>query len=102
MRKDVHWRRVGFVLAILLVASYVWYQKRELPHGGSVMGITYGLLGTALILILLFFGVRKRSYASTWGTVEGWLQSHIYLGLLTLFVILAHTGGRFNDRVAVG
>lgn len=100
-RRDIFWRSVGLALGIVLVISYFYYQKGEYPHGGSPTGLVYGIIGTVLILILLYFGVRKRSYKSTWGTMHGWLQSHIYLGLLSLFVLLAHTGGRFNDRVAV-
>jgi hypothetical protein len=53
------------------------------------------------MLLLLSFGIRKRAYRSRLGTMEGWLQSHIWLGILSLFVILAHTGFRFQDRVAV-
>ena len=29
------------------------------------------------------------------------MQSHIYLGILALVILLFHTGGRFNDKVAV-
>jgi predicted membrane channel-forming protein YqfA (hemolysin III family) len=29
------------------------------------------------------------------------MQSHIYLGILTLVILLFHTGGRFNDVIAV-
>lgn len=65
------------------------------------MGIVYGVIAAALILLLMFFGIRKRWYRSRLGTMDGWLQSHIYLGVLTLFIALAHTGGRFNDKVAV-
>jgi hypothetical protein len=54
-----------------------------------------------LILLLAFFGIRKRWYRSTFGTLEQWLQSHIYLGLLVLVILIFHTGMRFNDRVAV-
>jgi hypothetical protein len=65
------------------------------------MGLIYGFAALFLMLVLLFFGIRKRWYRSRWGTVEGWLQGHIWLGILSLFVILAHTGFRFQDRVAV-
>lgn len=65
------------------------------------MGLTYGVAGTLLIILLAYFGIRKRSYKSTFGTVEQWLQSHIYLGVLAFIILLFHTGGRFNDQIAV-
>ena len=51
--------------------------------------------------MLAFFGIRKRWYRSRFGTLEQWLQSHIYLGVLVLVILFFHTGGRFNDRIAV-
>jgi predicted membrane channel-forming protein YqfA (hemolysin III family) len=95
------WRPIFFVLLIAVSASYYFYARREFPHGGSTYGLGYGIAGTALILLLAFFGIRKRWYRSTFGTLEQWLQSHIYLGLLVLVVLLFHTGMRFNDRIAV-
>lgn len=95
------WRRIFIVLLIAVAASYWYYAQREFPHGGSRFGLGYGIAGTALILLLAFFGIRKRWYRSRFGTLEQWLQSHIYLGILSLVVLLFHTGGRFNDKVAV-
>ncbi|MFL6244500.1 MAG: hypothetical protein ACJ74H_00620 [Thermoanaerobaculia bacterium] len=95
------WRRVFFVLLIGTSASYWYYARKEFTHGGSTFGLAYGIAGTALILLLAFFGIRKRWYRSTFGTLEQWLQSHIYLGVLVLVILLFHTGGRFNDKIAV-
>jgi hypothetical protein len=95
------WRTIFAVLLIGTSASYYYYAQREFPHGGSTWGLGYGIAGTALILLLAFFGIRKRWYRSTFGTLEQWLQSHIYLGVLVLIVLLFHTGGRFNDKIAV-
>jgi len=96
------WRRfwvgVGAVLTAVYVASAL---HGGFQHGGSPAGIAYGIFGTVAILVLLAFGVRKRWYRSTWGTLDGWLQSHIYLGLLSALVIFFHSGFRFQDRVAV-
>lgn len=71
------------------------------PHGGTLFGLALGALGTVLILVLVAFGVRKRAYRSTFGTLDGWLQAHIYLGLATVPVVLLHTGFRFQDLLAV-
>jgi hypothetical protein len=95
------WRRIFLVLFIGTSASYFYYARREFPHGGSSFGLGYGIAGTALILLLAFFGIRKRWYRSTFGTLEQWMQSHIYLGVLVLVILLFHTGGRFNDKIAV-
>lgn len=100
-RSGILWRRLFLVLLLGTGATYVYYSSREFPHGGSAWGIGYGIAGSLLILLLAFFGIRKRWYRSTWGTLEQWLQSHIYLGVLALVLLLFHAGGRYHDKVAV-
>jgi hypothetical protein len=100
-RSGILWRRLFVVLLIAISVSYYRYASREYPHGGSTHGIAYGIAGTALILLLAFFGIRKRWYRSRFGTLEQWMQSHIYLGLLVLVILIFHAGMRFHDKVAV-
>lgn len=100
-RSGVVWRRIFIVLLALVIGAFVWNYEREFPHGGSLIGLIYGTAGFLLILLLAFYGIRKRWYRSRLGTMEQWLQSHIYLGLLVLVLLVLHTGGRFNDTVAV-
>ena len=100
-RSGILWRRIFVILLIATGISYFYYQQREFPHGGSQMGLIYGIVGFSLCWLLAFFGIRKRWYKSTFGTLEQWLQSHIYLGLLALIILVLHTGGRFNDKIAV-
>src|SRR5438270_2901390 len=100
-RSGVLWRRIFFVLLIASTASFIYYIQRDYPHGGSRFGLAYGVIGFFLCFLLAFFGVRKRWYRSTFGTVEQWMQSHIYLGILVLIILIFHTGGRFHDKVAV-
>jgi hypothetical protein len=95
------WRRLFLLLLAIAIATYVWDYRREYTHGGSQVGIAFGVAGTLLILLETFFGIRKRWYRSRFGTLEQWLQSHIYLGVLVLVVLLFHSGGRFNDSIAV-
>jgi hypothetical protein len=95
------WRIIFVLLLIAATVSYILYSRREFPHGGSKWGLIYGITGYVLILLLAFFGIRKRWYRSTLGTLENWLQSHIYLGIFALIILIMHTGGRFNDKIAV-
>lgn len=98
------WRWTGLVLLVLLAATYALYAARsELTHGGTAMGLGYGIASTLLILVLLAFGVRKRAYRSKLGTLEGWLQSHVVLGLLAMVLVYFHAGDvavGYEDRVA--
>ena len=44
----------------------------------------------------MYLGIRRRSYASSIGTLQGWVSAHVYLGMLTLLLIPLHAGFRFG------
>jgi len=96
----VVWRRI-FVVLLLITGGAYWYYARGFQHGGSKIGLIYGTIGFFLCYLLAYFGIRKRAYRSRFGTLEQWLQSHIYLGVLAMIILVLHTGGRFNDKIAV-
>lgn len=95
------WRRWAWWMLFLLIGSYFWYATNQYPHGGTLAGLIYGTLGLVIILILMFYGIRKRAYRSRLGSVQTWLHLHIYLGLLVLLIILLHSGFRFHDKIAI-
>lgn len=96
------WRLIALLLFLVLAGSWVWYRKTEpFLHGGTPMGLVYGFASLGLMIFLLYFGIRKRAYRSRFGKLEEWLQAHIWLGVFSFFVIVAHTGFRFEDKVAV-
>ncbi len=93
------WLKITLLSTALLGASYVLYSARTEPNGGTVMGLVYGGLGLFVILLLMFYGVRKRQYRAQRTSLQAWLSSHAYLGLLTLILIPMHAGFRFGLNV---
>ena len=90
------WLWISLASALVLVLHYLYYRSRTVAYGGSVEGLLYGVAGTGLIAILMYLGIRKRSYSSSSGTLQGWVSAHVYLGLLTLLLIPMHVGFRFG------
>jgi hypothetical protein len=90
---------VATALCVMAVALYAWHDPIEPPNGGTWLGYAYGAIGAALILYLLYFGVRRRRYASRLGTVQGWLSAHVYLGLALVLIVTLHTGFQFGFNV---
>lgn len=86
------WLKAAFVLAAVAGAAYLWHDPPLRPYGGTWLGYTLGTVGALLILWLLWYGVRKRRYRSTSGTVQGWLSAHVYLGTALVVVVTLHTG----------
>lgn len=101
-RYGLRWRIIALLLTLALAASYVWYRSSQpFTHGGTSVGLIYGFLSLFMMLFLIYFGVRKRAYRSRFGTLQEWLHAHIWLGLFSFLVIVAHTGFRFQDKIAV-
>ena len=86
------WFKAAVILACLAAATYLWHDPPLKPYGGTWLGYTLGTIGALMILWLLWYGVRKRRYRSTSGTVQGWLSAHVYLGTALVVIVTLHTG----------
>jgi hypothetical protein len=93
------WFKAAVVLSTLAAAVYLWHEPPIKPYGGTWLGYTLGTAGAILILWLLAYGVRKRSYGSTAGTVQGWLSAHVYLGTALIVLVTLHTGFELGFNV---
>jgi len=83
-------------MCIAAIVAYWMHEPAMPPNGSTWLGYTLGTVGAVLILWLMWFGIRKRSYRSRMGTVHGWLSAHIYLGLGLITVVTLHTGFQFG------
>lgn len=84
--------KLALLLCIASGAAYLWHDPPIKPYGGTWLGYTLGTIAGLLILLLLWFGIRKRRYKSRVGMVQGWLSAHVYLGASLIIVATLHTG----------
>lgn len=90
-------------LAILAVsaAGYAVYALNAPagPRGGSAMGLLFGTIGFAFMIFAALLGARKR--VATWrlGRAQTWMRGHLWLGLLSLPLILFHGGFHFGGTM---
>ena len=95
-------RRYLWAALALTMASVVAYwldDPQEPANGGTVLGYSLGTLGALMILWLTGFGIRKRRYSSTAGTLQGWLSAHVYFGVALFVITLLHAGFQFGWNV---
>lgn len=90
---------VALIVTGVSILAYWIHDPQEPANGGTALGYTLGVIATFLILWLTWFGVRKRSYGSTAGTVQGWLSAHVNLGLALPVIVLLHAGFQFGFNV---
>ncbi|HZV87041.1 MAG TPA: hypothetical protein VFF95_05805 [Candidatus Binatus sp.] len=90
-------------LLLLAVSTvvYVAYAMHapEGPTGGSAPGLTFGVIGFGFMIFAALLGARKR--VPTWriGRAQAWMRGHLWLGLLSLPVILFHGGFHFGGTL---
>ena len=85
-------------MAVAIVAYWV-DDPQEPANGGTALGYTLGAIGALMVIWLTWFGIRKRRYSSTAGTVQGWLSAHVYLGMALVVIVLLHSGFQFGFNV---
>ena len=83
---------ISLILSIGSITAYLWHDPIGVPNGGSWLGYTLGTIGALLILWLLWFGIRKRRYASGSSSARGWLSAHVYLGTTLILISFLHAG----------
>src|SRR5271165_6690305 len=69
------------------------------PRGGSVTGLIFGSVGLAFMIFAGLLGARKR--VPTWrlGRAQAWMRGHLWLGFLSLPMILFHGGFHFGGTL---
>ena len=94
-------RYLWIALTLLVICTLLYLSQGEMtpPNGGTWQGYVLGTLGAVLIVWLALLGVRKRSYASDLGTVQGWVSAHVYLGGALLVLATLHCAFQFGANV---
>ena len=87
---------ISLILCVAAIGLYVWHDPIQPKSGGTWLGYTLGGVAAALIVWLLFLGIRKRAYNSKLGSVRGWTSAHVYLGTSVLVLATLHTGFQFG------
>ena len=95
------WAIASPAIFAVSTASYVFYATSapQGPRGGSTIGLIFGVVGFGLMLFAALLGARKR--VPTWriGRAQAWMRGHLWLGFLSLPMILFHGGFHFGGTL---
>lgn len=77
-------------------------ESHEMLKPGGLWGHGYGVVGSAMILLLFLYSLRKRQiFGIRFGSLPRWLDLHIWLGIIGPLLITLHTAGKFNGIVTI-
>jgi len=104
MRVDTTQRGWAWLSLGILTVSGIVYALYAInapagPRGGSAVGLAFGIVGFASMIFAALLGARNR--VPTWrlGRAQAWMRGHLWLGLLSLPLILFHGGFHFGGTL---
>jgi hypothetical protein len=90
------------VVATLVAIFWTWIaalRSGRWPGGGSVSGLVFGVLAAAIFLFEVALVAKKTKTFRTarWLlSAQTWMKAHIWLGLLTVPLVVLHSGGQLG------
>lgn len=93
----------GWLIASLAIlgAGLLLYGAFRVPAGtrsmgGTAAGLWFGTVGFGFMIFAGLLGARKRVAIYRFGRAQTWMRGHLWLGLLSLPLILFHSGFRYG------
>jgi hypothetical protein len=77
-----------------------WPLQRPSDHrsiGGTPLGLVFGTISLGIFVFAALLGLRKKLPFLPLGNVQRWLRGHIWLTLLTIPLVLLHSGFRLGS-----
>ena len=65
--------------------------------GGTPLGLVFGTISLGIFVFAALLGMRKKLPFLPVGNVQRWLRAHIWLTLLTIPLVLLHSGFRLGS-----
>ena len=92
------WFAASLVTFGVATAVYVPYAAHSPsgPRGGSAVGLTFGIVGSAFMVFAGLLAARKKVPVWRLGRAQSWMRGHLWLGLLSLPIIFFHAGFKFG------
>lgn len=84
---------------IRLPSSLIQTPTEHHTVGGTPLGLWFGSISLAIFVFAALLSLRKKIPLWRVGTVQRWLRAHIWLTILTIPLILLHSGFRFGGAM---
>jgi hypothetical protein len=103
-RRQTPWSIATVAVGVAAVGLYMWLD-RSTPGGltgGSTVGLWYGVAGSALMIYAGLLSAHRLFPAWWWlGMRKTWLRGHLWLGSLSVVLILCHAHGHWGGPLEI-
>ncbi|MGA2812598.1 MAG: hypothetical protein ABSG16_14435 [Candidatus Acidiferrum sp.] len=95
------WAFASLLIFLASAVGYVIYALNAMPRpsGGSAVGLFFGIVGFAFMIFAALLGARKRVPVWRLGRAQAWMRGHLWLGVLSLPMILFHGAFHFGGTM---
>jgi hypothetical protein len=103
-RRQTRWAVATIAVGVASGGLYLWLDRRsETPlTGGSTVGLWYGIAGSLLMIYAGLLSAHRLFPAAWWmGPRKAWLRGHLWLGSLSVVLIICHAHARLGTGVAL-
>ena len=84
-----------------LPRAFVQQPSEHRSIGGTPVGLIFGAVAFAIFIFGALLSLRKRVVLWPIGTVQSWMRAHIWLTLLTVPLVLLHSGFRLGGPMTI-
>jgi hypothetical protein len=99
------WAIMSLAIGAVATCVYVWAGTRD-PYGargGSTTGLWFGILAAVLMTFAMLLSALRRVPSWWWiGARKSWLRGHIWLGALSGWLSLYHSGFHWGGPLEQG
>ena len=93
------WGVASAAILIVAVVAYIPYALGSTPSGGTLPGLIYGTVGFGFMAFVTLLALRKKFPIWRIGRTKTWMRGHLWLGALSMPLILLHAGFLFGHGV---
>ena len=96
------WLAFTAIIIISILYIFVAVMLGGIPPAREFFGHSLGILGFILMLMTeTLYTLRKRSRSARWGRMSGWLQFHIFTGIVGPYLVLIHSSWKFHGIAGI-
>jgi hypothetical protein len=96
------WPLLFIFATALLFTIHAFSRDGQLGRTARVVDLAYGFTALFSVAILFAYWIRANVYSRRLGSRHGWYVSHLYIGVLLVWVVCLHSGLRLTGLVSGG